>query len=102
MILHTVFCAIKSDVSADDLDAVKSQLAALSICCDGFLSFEFGPNIDLERKSQGYSHGFLVRFEDRKALKQYAVHPDHQAAGAALVALCEGGADGILVFDLEV
>jgi hypothetical protein len=102
MILHTVFCAIKPDVSADDLDAVKLQLAALSTCCEGFLSFDFGPNIDLERKSQGYSHGFLVRFTDRNALEQYAVHPDHQTAGAALIALCEGGADGILVFDLDV
>jgi hypothetical protein len=102
MVLHAVFCAIKLDVSVSDLSDVKAQLTALSTCCDGILSFEFGPNIDLEHKSQGYSHGFFVRFADRGALERYAVHPDHQAAGAALVALCEGGADGILVFDLDV
>jgi len=41
------------------------------------------------------------RFRDAKALAQYAEHPTHKQLGAQLCALCAGGAEGIVVFDLE-
>ena len=48
----------------------------------------------------------LTRYIDRRhisraALEAYATHPAHVAAGRDLVAICAGGAGGIIVFDLE-
>jgi hypothetical protein len=67
----------------------------------GFASFTHGPNRDFEAKSPDHPYGFICTFADADALGTYAVHPDHQALGGRLVALC-GGADGIMVIDLEV
>lgn len=102
MILHSVYCAIRDDVSPRALAEVMAQLAALKDVCAGLLSFEAGPNIDLEQKSQDYTHGFVMRFESQEALEAYARHPAHIEAGTNLVMLCAGGGDGIMVFDLEI
>ena len=102
MILHAVFCAIRPEVGPAEIAGVFDALVALKDQCAGLLSVDAGANIDLERKSQGYSHGFVMRFESRAALEAYAAHPAHVAAGAALVALCAGGAEGIMVFDLAL
>lgn len=102
MIEHCVFCAIRSDVSRDDLKSVMDRLGSLKDMIDGMAGFSWGPNRDFENKSFNYSHGFVCRFRDREAHLAYERHPVHQAAGRDLVALCEGGYDGIMVFDLEV
>ena len=52
-------------------------------------------------------HCVFVKFRpdtdaaDREAHLAYHRHPDHEAAGARLVQLCEGGLDGIMVFDFD-
>jgi len=102
MIIHSVYCAIQSKTSEEERGAVFAQLSALVPVCDGLLSFQAGPNIDLEQKSQKFTHGFVMTFESQAALEAYAVHPAHKAAGGALVAICDGGGDGIMVFDLVV
>lgn len=102
MILHTVFCKVLADTSEAELARVFGVLAALKEQIEGLESYEFGPNIDLERKSQGFTHGFAMHFTSRAALEAYAIHPAHQAAGRDLVSICDGGADGIMVFDLAL
>ena len=102
MIVHAVFCAIRPEISADAIARVLRALDALKEQCAGLVSLESGLNIDLEQKSQGYSHGFLMRFETRDALEAYAVHRAHIAVAGELVALCVGGAEGIMVFDLDI
>ncbi len=101
MILHCVFCSFRPDVAATQSEAVLRELSDFSLSLDGVLGFDFGPNRDFEKKSQGYTDGFVIRFESRDALGLYATHPTHKQLGARLCDLCEGGADGIVVFDLE-
>jgi len=102
LIRHCVFCTFKSEVSAQErLNAVKA-FEALVGQVDGLVSVDAGPNKDFEEKSAAFSHGFIVTFRDRVALGEYAEHPTHKALGAELVAKCTGGADGVMVFDLEV
>ena len=57
--------------------------------------------LDLEKKSQGFNHGFVMRFESRAALEAYATHPAHLAASRELLAICDGGAAGVVVYDLQ-
>jgi hypothetical protein len=101
MLLHCVFCAIRPDVPAADLIAVMDELAALQPEVEGFLEFRHGPNRDYENKSPRHGHGFVIAFRDRAAHSTYDAHPRHRAAGARLVGLCEGGYEGIVVYDLE-
>ena len=101
MILHCVFCGFRANVSAERRLQILGELAEFSRSLDGVLAFDFGPNRDFEKKSQAYSDGFVIRFSDRGALERYAVHPTHRELGSRLRDLCEGGAEGIAVFDIE-
>jgi Stress responsive A/B Barrel Domain len=101
MLLHCVFCAIRADAEMAELAAVMDELAALQPEVDGFLEFRHGPNRDYEQKSPRHGHGFVIAFRDREAHLAYDAHPRHKAAGSRLIALCEGGYEGIVVYDLE-
>lgn len=102
MIKHCVFCRFKEEVSSAERLRLVSAFDVLLGQVDGMIGFKAGTNIDAEAKSPDYTHGFVVEFQDEKSLHRYAVHPVHQKLGAELVANCEGGAEGIIVFDLQV
>ncbi|WP_169791213.1 Dabb family protein [Rubellimicrobium mesophilum] len=101
LLLHCVFCAVRSDADPGELRFVMAELEALRAVVEGMLDFRHGPNRDYEAKSEGHPYGFVIAFRDRAAHMSYDGHPRHKAAGARLVALCEGGADGIVVYDIE-
>jgi hypothetical protein len=101
MLLHCVFCSIRRDVDPAELQSVMDELAALRSEVDGMLDFQQGVNRDYEGKSPRHGHGFVIAFRDREAHLAYDGHPRHKAAGARLVALCEGGYEGIMVYDLD-
>ena len=102
MILHCVYCNFLRGGDPSEQEQVFRDLAAFSATLDGVLSFEFGPNRDFEGKSPEYAAGFVIKFVDKAALQTYAAHETHKQLGAKLCALCVGGADGIIVFDLDV
>ena len=99
MILHTVLCRLRPAHDPVELRDVMVGLSGLKI--DGFLWFEHGPNVDAEGKTPQYPYGFVCAFADRAALDRYAADPAHRALGGRLVALCDGGAGGILVSDIQ-
>ena len=102
MIRHCVFLNLRADHDGGQLAATFYGLANLCARLTGASGFVGGPNRDFESKSQDFDTGFTIDFVDAPALETYAKDPEHQALGAQLVAQCVGGADGIIVFDLEV
>jgi hypothetical protein len=92
---------LAAGTDAAALDNVMRALAALVGRIEGCSGFCAGPNRDYEGKSPGYAYGFTLDARDAAALAVYAVDPDHLALAARLVAMCQGGADGIMVFDIE-
>lgn len=102
MILHIVMLSLKSNVQPSDLQEVMLGLDALRQQVTGFQAFQHGPNSDFEVKSPDYPYGFICTFADRGSLQTYADHPEHKLLGARLVAMCDAGADGIWVADIEV
>ena len=102
MIRHCVFVKFRSDVGAAERAEIYAGLGALVGQIEGLLSFESGPNISPEGRSQGFDDGFIMDFADAAARDRYLPHPAHKAAGSRLVAALEGGRDGLIVFDLEL
>jgi hypothetical protein len=101
MIRHCVMLRLRRDHDPAELRAVMRGLGTLVGRIDGFEGFSHGPNLDAEGKSPDYPHGFICDLADRDALDRYAADAGHRALGARLVALCAGGAAGIVVYDLE-
>lgn len=102
MIRHCVFLNLRSDHDAAELALVYDGLETLCTQLPNTSAFVGGPNRDFEKTSQNYASGFTIDFHDADALRTYAEHPEHRALGARLVAQCNGGGDGIIVFDLDI
>ncbi|MDO8359118.1 MAG: Dabb family protein [Devosia sp.] len=102
MIRHCVLVNFKSSVTPAERAAIYDGIRALEHKVDGLVAASFGPNVSPEGLAQGYADGFVIDFRDAAARDAYLVHPDHQAAGARLVAALEGGIGGLIVFDIEV
>lgn len=102
MIRHIVMLNLLSDYDPTELSAVMDGLARLGEVLPGFVGFEHGPNRDFENKSADYPYVFMCTFESAADVEVYANDPKHQALGGRLVAMCNGGADGIMVVDIEV
>lgn len=101
MIQHIVALKLRDGVGPDSLQDLMQELSDLVPQIAGFAAFQHGPNLDREAKSPDFPYGFICTFDDDAALARYAEDARHQALGARLVALCHGGADGIVVYDLE-
>ena len=102
MIRHIVLVRFRDDVSEEHRQDIYAELRGLVGKIDGLLDASFGPNISPEGLSKGFRDGFVMDLRDTEARDRYLAHPLHQAAGAKLVAACEGGLEGVLPFDLEV
>lgn len=102
MIRHIVLVRFRDDLSEEHKQNIYADLRALVGTIDGVLSAQFGPNVSPEGLSKGFRDGFVMDLRDAEARDRYLADPAHQAAGAKLVAACEGGLDGVLPFDLEI
>lgn len=101
MIKHCVFVNFRTELTREARTGIFVRLAELVGEVNGMVDFTYGPNRDFEKKSPGYSDGFVATFTDAAALAGYANYPKHVALGNALVSMCEGGAEGLIVFDIE-
>jgi len=102
MIRHIVLIKFRDDVSEEHRQEIYADLRGLVGKIDGLMNATFGPNVSPEGLSKGFRDGFVMDLRDAESRDRYLAHPLHQAAGAKLVAACEGGLEGVLPFDLEV
>jgi hypothetical protein len=102
MIRHCVFVTFRAGVPTEERNAIHRDLEALRDHIVGMGPVHFSGNVSPEPLARGFTHGFTIDFDDAAARDAYLVHPDHQNAGARLVAALESGMDGLLVMDLDV
>jgi hypothetical protein len=102
MLKHCVFVNFQSKFTATECNTMLAKFEGIGKDVPGMLDYAFGPNLDFEKMSAQYTNGFIITFQDRAAHLAYETHPDHLRLGAKMVEMCNGGVDGIIVFDLEV
>lgn len=103
MIRHCVFIRFSAIVPQSEKDGIWADIRALKAVVPGYLAVHVGPNVSPEAgMDKGYSEGFIIDFDGPAARDAYLVHPDHEKAGARIVAAAEGGVAGILVYDIQV
>ena len=76
MVEHLVLFKVKAGVSEDAVQAMQTALRGLQEAIPGILEITVGANFS--ERSQGFTHGLLVRFQDRAALDIYIPHPAHE------------------------
>lgn len=96
MVEHLVLFKVNRDASAEAVRAMEDALRGLQNEIPGILEITVGANFS--ERSQGFTHGLLVRFQDRAALDTYIPHPAHEAARNDYILPI---VDDVLVVDYE-
>ena len=96
MIKHVVLVKAKPDAAPEQVEASFKALGDLVGVIPGLLDFAGGPDVSVESRARGYTHGFVMTFGDAAARDAYLPHLAHKEAGATLRAWI----DDLLVIDL--
>ncbi len=102
MIRHIVLTKFKPETPEEKVAEIYGGLAGVTEKLPGAANFKGGRSESPEKIERGYTHGFVIDFDDWNALHSYSENEEHQALGAQLVANAVGGKDGILVLDIDV
>ena len=92
---HLVLLRFKAEASAAAIAAIELGFVALRSQIDGVRDLEWGTDVSPEGLAKGYTHAFMLSFDDADARDNYLPHPAHQAFVAQLKPLL----DDVLVID---
>jgi hypothetical protein len=100
---HIVLCRFKSDVAAARRLAFFEQIRRLADLPDiAFSRFQSGLNVSPEGCSLQFTEGYMMDFASGDACFAYLAHPTCRAIRARLIEVLDGGAAGLLVFDIPL
>ena len=74
----------KADATADQIAEVTKAFKALKKSIPGIVSFESGANMSPENLNKGFSHAYLLTFENVASRDAYLPHPEHKKFGDLL------------------
>jgi hypothetical protein len=75
---HVVVFKYKQDAAEDQIRQVTREFRALQHRIDGITAFEYGVNNSPEGLDRGFTHIYLMTFENVAARDAYLPHPEHE------------------------
>jgi hypothetical protein len=75
---HVVLFQFSEETSDQQVQEIEEGFAELPDKIDTIIDFEWGTDVSVEDRSQGFTHCFLVTFADQEGLAKYLPHPAHQ------------------------
>lgn len=81
---HIVVFKYKPDASEDQIKQVTQAFRDLKTKIPGIIAFEDGVNNSPEKKNLGFTHVYVLTFEDAAARDAYLPHPEHKKFGQLL------------------
>ena len=76
MYIHTFLFQWQPGVTAEMQDRAAREIRGLQGQIPGLLETSYGANVS--PRSQGFTHGGVMKFRDKAALDAYSPHPVHQ------------------------
>ena len=95
---HIALFNFKAGTSQEQIDKVLEELLDLSEMVAGVQDYVAGANNSPENLNQGFTHGFVMTFENVAARDAYLPHPDHERVKASVLPFIES----VLVLDFEI
>ena len=81
---HVVLFKFKDDTAAKKVKEIEDAFAALPAKIDAIHDLEWGTDVSVEGRAQGFTHCFLVSFASEADRGKYIPHPEHKAFGGLL------------------
>ena len=81
---HVVLFKFKESATAEDIAKVEKAFSELPAKIPEIKGFEWGINNSPEGLDKGYTHCFLLTFDDEEGRAVYLPHPDHKAFGSVV------------------
>ncbi len=78
LLRHVVLFKFKAEVTSQQVDEVTRAFSALPGKIDTIHDFEWGTDVSVENKAEGFTHCFLVTFRSDEGRAAYLPHPAHQ------------------------
>lgn len=75
---HVVFFKFKDSATPEQVGEIEREFAALAKKVGTVKGFEWGTNVSPEGLNDGFTHCFLVTFENKAGLEVYLPHPAHE------------------------
>lgn len=95
---HVVCFQYKEGTPATKISEINRAFAALKRKIPGIVEFEMGENNSPEGLNKGFTHCYIVSFENDEARKVYLPHPEHKA----FVALLKPHLEDVFVIDFSL
>jgi quinol monooxygenase YgiN len=76
MLRHVVLFKFKDSTTPEQIKEVEAAFASLPDKIDAIKCFEWGTNVSVENRSEGFTHCFVVTFANEAGLDAYLNHPD--------------------------
>ncbi len=81
---HVVVFKYKAGATEAQIKEVTDAFRGLQDKIPGIVAFEHGVNDSPEGKNLGFTHVYLLTFENAQARDEYLPHPDHKKFGELL------------------
>jgi hypothetical protein len=92
---HVVLFKFKDGTTDKQVAEVVAAFKALPAKIGAIKGFEYGTDVSVENRAQGFTHCFLVTFADEAGRDAYLPHPAHKEFGTLVGPLL----DQVLVVD---
>jgi hypothetical protein len=92
---HVVLFDFKDGTTEESLQAIQTKFSSLPGDISEIAAYEWGINNSPEGLDDGYTHAFLVTFEDEAGRAVYLPHPSHKEFGG----IVRPNVEKVLVFD---
>jgi hypothetical protein len=96
---HCVLLRFKPTTSPAKAQEIFDALASLQSKIPGILDFSGGPYSSQEGLHKGFTHGFVMTFQDEASRDTYLPHPEHEVVKSLVLSELDGGLDGVVAFD---
>ena len=80
-LLHVVSFKFKDSAKKEQIKQVEDAFRELKNKIKEIKDFKWGTNVSPEKHDKGFTHGFILAFDNEKDRDAYLVHPDHKAFG---------------------